>query len=212
MEYAERTGVEAADRRMTDTRLDWLLLQNHRIARERQLYRNDRERLEAQAMRRPLKISKAYRYFGLMLGSVPPAALVARILADGNGPSADNFLFGALLGLAGILAGIAGYLSGRLTAKTVKRAEKFSLPNRAVMIAFVGMTWGIACGAAGGVVIFLIGAIPGAFIGGVTAAAALPIFATMVSLLRRGDSIALGHFMPISLGIVFAIAAFILGI
>ena len=207
-----KAAAERTDRGLTDARLGWLIDENHRVARERSLYRNERERLEAETMRRPVKISKAYRWFGLMLGAVPPAAIVVKAAAKANRFEAEGLGFALLIVFAGLLAGLAGYFSGKLTARTVKRTERFSLPNRAALIAFVGMTWGIACGAAGGVLIFLIGAIPAAFIGGVTAAVALPVFATLLSFVRLGDRVALAHFLPISLGIVMSIAAFIFGL
>ncbi|HKX84966.1 MAG TPA: hypothetical protein VJL58_12145 [Pyrinomonadaceae bacterium] len=212
MGTAETAEADRANRSLTEIRLGWLIDENHRIARERSLYRNDRERLLAEAMRRPVTISKAYRWFGLMLGSVPPAAMVAKAAANSGQFEVEAFGFALLILLAGLAAGIVGYFSGKLTANTVKRAERFSMPNRAVLIAFVGMTWGIACGAAGGVLIFIFGAIPAAFIGGITAALALPIFATLLSTVRAGNHVALSHFLPISLGIVLSIVAFIFGL
>jgi hypothetical protein len=210
MENAETSIAERADGRLET--YHWLVNENHRIAREKLLYRNDRERLEAETMRRPLKISKAYRYFGLMLGAVPPATIVLRLLATEPIVRPGQFAFLLLIAFAGLVTGLVGYFSGKLTAKTVKRAEKFALPNRAALIAFVGMTWGIACGAAGGVFIFVIGAFPAALIGAVTGFLTLPIFATLLNFARRGDRVALTHFLPISLGIVLSIAAFIFGL
>lgn len=212
MGHAGTANIERTDSGIVNGRLGWLIAENHRIAREKALYRNDRERLEALTMRGRLKISQAYRWFGFLLGSVTPAAIVAKALANDVTIGNDELLFTMLITLAGLLAGTAGYFSGKLAAKTVERAKKFSLPNRAAVIAFVGMTWGIACGAVGGLLIFLIGAIPAAFIGGITAAATLPIFATLLDLARRGDQVGLSHFLPISLGIVLSIAAFILGL
>ena len=213
MEHAGTTGAaQHADRSLNETRLNWLINENHRAALDRSLYRNDRERLEAATMRRPVKISQAYRSFGFMLGSTPPAALVVKLAANTNRFDVEAFGFAMLVVLGGLVAGTAGYLSGKLTAKTVKRAERFSFPNRAALIAFVGMTWGIACGAAGGLVIFLIGAIPAAFIGGVTAAISLPIFSTVLDLVRRGDRVAFGHFLPLALGIVLTMIAFVFGL
>lgn len=205
-------NIERTDRSLDEARLGWLMHENHRISRERSMYRDERERIEAESMRRPIKVSSAYRWFGLMLGSFPPAALIAKAAANSSRFEAEAFGFALLIVIAGLLAGAAGYLSGKLTAKTVKRAENFSFPNRVALIAFVGMTWGIACGAAGGLVIFILGAIPAAFVGGVTAAVSLPIFATLLSSVRRGEKVALGHFLPISTGIVLTISAFILGL
>lgn len=211
MGHAGTAAVEQRDRSLNDDRVSWLIDENRRIRHERSLYRTDRERFEALTMRNPVKVSRAYRWFGFMLGSVPPAALVIKIAAANTGPATENLVFGSLIIFAGVLAGLAGFVSGELTARTVKRADKFAFPNRTAVIAFVGMTWGIACGAAGGMLIFLIGAIPAAFIGGVTAAISLPVFAMLIDLVRRGDRVPLAHFLPISIGLVSAIAAFVLG-
>ncbi|HEV8593066.1 MAG TPA: hypothetical protein VGQ55_13255 [Pyrinomonadaceae bacterium] len=210
METAEARIIEGADSRLS--RYNWLLAENHRIARGNALYRNDRELLEAETMRRPVKISKAYRYFGLMLGAIPPAAIVIKIAATESVIRPGQIAFLLLIAFAGMVTGLVGYFSGKLTAKTVKRTEKFALPNRAALIAFIGMTWGIACGTAGGVFIFVIGAFPAAFIGAVAGFVTLPIFATLLNFARSGDRVALSRFLPISLGIVLSIAGFILGL
>jgi hypothetical protein len=213
MELAGSKSIEGTDSRLS--RYNWLLAENHRIAREKILYRNEHERLEAVTMRRPVKIAKAYRYFGLMLGAVPPAAITVRVafsFADRGFIEPGEIVLWLLVAFAGIVSGLVGYLSGKLTAKTVKRVEKFALPNRAALIAFVGMTWGIACGAAGGVFIFVFGAFPAALMGAVTGFLALPIFTTLLNFARSGDRVALSRFLPISLGIVLSIAAFIFGL
>jgi hypothetical protein len=210
MELAGSKNIEGTDSRLS--RYNWLLAENHRIAREKTLYRSERERLEAVTMRGPVKISKAYRYFGLMLGAVPPAAIVLRLLTTEPIIRPGQLAFLLLIAFAGLVTGLVGYFSGKLTAKTVKRAEKFALPNRVVLIAFVGMTWGIVCGTAGGVFIFVVGAFPAALMGAATGFLTLPIFATLLNFARSGDRVSLSRFLPISLGIVMSIAAFIFGL
>jgi len=81
----------------------------------------------------------------------------------------------------------------------------FSLP-------FVGMLWGILAGGAGGIIIFVIGAIFGAALGGAVGMAALPALAVFHRLLKKGDQLDRKHFLPIAFGIIFTISAFILGL
>src|SRR5688572_1305620 len=113
MEHAEAANIEGTDRGVIDRRLEWLIAENHRIAREKVLYRNDRERVESLAMRRPIKIAKAYRYFGLMLGSVPPAAMAMKMLVEDYSISPTEFLFFVLIIFAGLVTGTVGYFSGK---------------------------------------------------------------------------------------------------
>jgi len=77
---------------------------------------------------------------------------------------------------------------------------------------FIGILWGIMAGGAGGVIIFLVGAIFGAFIGGMVGGAALPLFLIFHRLLRKGEFIEQKHFLPIAFGITFTICSFILGL
>ena len=63
----------------------------------------------------------------------------------------------------------------------------------------------------GGVFIFIIGGFMGSAVGAVAAGLALPAFATVHRLLARGGLIEMKHFLPLALGIVLTLCAFIIG-
>ncbi|QQS41789.1 MAG: hypothetical protein IPM63_02245 [Acidobacteriota bacterium] len=108
-------------------------------------------------------------------------------------------------------AAAVGYFTGKIVGKIVRELDEFSLPARLAMLPFVGITWGILAGGAGGAVIFLFGAIPGAVIGAAAGFAALPAFALLHSALRKGEFIQRKHLYPSAIGVAATLAAMILG-
>jgi hypothetical protein len=72
--------------------------------------------------------------------------------------------------------------------------------------------WGIIAGGSGGLIIFLVGAFFGAFVGGTVGAVALPAFAVFHRVLKRGDVMEYKHFLPLALGVTLTICSFILGL
>lgn len=193
-------------------RLAVLLEVNAGIARERAVYRTDRDRMEAMLMANPIDSSKAFSYFGLMMGTMPPITLAIRSIADGNAGEAIEVFFVVLLILAGLLAGAVGNVSGQLIPAAINAFRDFRAPNRIVMLGLIGFAWGATAGAAGGILLFVFGAIFAGFAGGVVGAICVPIFSILHDRLRRGDLIELKHFLPIGFGITLSLCAFILGI
>jgi len=183
---------------------------NAEVARQKSLYRDDRERLEAFMMSHPIDLRSAYAYFGLMIGIMPLLAwLLALCMLRGarGGVPAVLLIFIA----AGAVTGIVGYLTGRFVATAVERAGQFRQPNRIMLIVLTGLAWGAVSGAAGGLLIFIVGAIFAAIIGGVIGALCLPVIATLFGLVRKGDLIELKHFLPITLGTTLSVCAFVVG-
>lgn len=194
-----------------DQRLNFLLELNAKTAREKTLYKSERERLEAGFMRRPLDTRKAFSYFGLLLGTLPPAAIFAKFLLETFNRKNTLLVIGFILAM-NIITAIVGYFSGRLIGRIVKESETYSWQTMILLMPFVGIFWGILAGGAGGAVVFLIGAVFGAAFGAMIGGAAIPVFAILHRLLKKGEMIELKHFLPLAFGITFTICAFIFGI
>src|SRR4030095_1939629 len=77
----DRVGLADGDEdRIREQRLTYLLTLTAEIARDRASFRSDLERRQAFLMTRPIDSRKAYAYFGLMIGSMPPFAFVLTLI------------------------------------------------------------------------------------------------------------------------------------
>lgn len=175
------------------------------------LYKSEREKIEAGFMRRPLDTSKAFSYFGLMLGTLPPAAIFAKFLSETFNRNGEVWIIGFIL-IINIITAVVGYFSGKLVGKMVRDLENYSWLSMTLISVFVGIFWGVMAGGAGGVIVFLFGALFGAVFGAMVGGAALPVFTIFHRLLKKGEMIELKHFLPLAFGITFTICAFILGL
>lgn len=175
------------------------------------LYKSDREKAEAEMMRHPLNISKTFSYFGLMLGTFPPAAIFAKFLFESSAGK-DEFLILGFILIMNIITAVVGYFSGKLIGRIVKESETYSWLMMILLMPFVGILWGIMAGGAGGAIVFLIGAFFGAAFGAMVGAAAIPVFAVFHRLLKKGEMMEFKHFLPLAFGITFTICAFIFGL
>lgn len=185
---------------------------NAQTARERSLYASEKEKIEAESMKNPLSSEQAFSYLGLLLGAFTPAAFFTRILLDGkNFRIEDAWVLGVMF-VVNLISAAVGFFSGKLIGMTVREVEKLSWTKMVLLLPFVGITWGILAGGAGGVIIFIIGAIFGALLGALVGAAALPIFTIFHRLLKRGDKIERKHFLPLAFGTSLIVSAFILGL
>ena len=133
---------------------------------------SERESLEADLMKNPLSLEKTFAYFGLMLGAFPPAAMFLRVAMDGK---LDGWVFGVMF-IINLISAVVGFFSGKVVAKAMRNLENKSWLMMILAMPFVGLLWGAATGAAGGVVVFILVAQPGANIGGPGGAAARPAF------------------------------------
>lgn len=172
------------------------------------MYASDREQLEAELMKNPLSLEKTFTYFGLMLGAFPPAAMFIRVAIEGK---LDGWVFGVML-IINLISAVVGFFSGKVVARAMRNLENKSWSMMLLAMPFIGLLWGAAAGAAGGVVVFIFGALAGAILGGAVGAAALPVFACFHRWLKKGESIELKHFLPVAFGIVFTICGFIFGL
>lgn len=192
--------------------LDTLLALNAETSREKAMFRSEREKMEAALMKNPLTEKQAFAYFGLLLGTFPPAAFFARILTDAGSLHGEDYWLIGVMAIVNLISAIVGYFSGRLIGKIAASLEKSSWTKMLLVLPFVGILWGIMAGGAGGIIIFVFGAVFGAFLGAAVGSVALPIFTIFHRLLKTGDVIDRRQFLPLAFGITLIISAFILGL
>ncbi len=163
-------------------------------------------------MQNPLSTKQAYAWFGLLLGTFPPAAIFTRFLTNsGSLNNGDLWILG-VIAIVNVISAVVGYFSGKLIGKIVGELEKNSWLAMFFALPFVGILWGILSGGAGGSIIFVIGAFFGALLGSAVGSVALPAFTLFHRLLKKGDMIDRKHFLPMAFGITFIICGFILGL
>ena len=211
---ANTTPLESfdSDSELTDKRLDSLLRANAEFAEEKNLYRTENEDFEEKLLESPLTTEQAFSRFGLLLGAFPPAAIFGKFLFesfDGN-PNAEYWVIPLLL-FVNFVTAATGFYSGKLVGKAMKEIEKLPWWSMILILPFVGLFWGILSGGAGGIIIFLVGAIFGAIIGGMVGSVGLSAFGILHRIFKRGDHISQDQFLPIAFGVTFAICAIILG-
>jgi len=175
------------------------------------MFQSDKEKLEADLMKNPLNSEKTYAYFGLLLGTFPPAAFFTKFAIDSRiALGEEAWIFGVLF-IVNLISAVVGYFSGKLIAKSVREVEKYSWRSMFLVLPFIGMFWGMLSGGAGGAIVLIFGAFFGAILGALVGGIALPTFTVFHRLLKRGDAIELQHFLPLAFGITFAICSFIIG-
>lgn len=204
--------TQREDDELTRQRLDTLLAINAETEHEKEMFASNKEKLEAELMAHPISSEKAFAYFGILLGALPPAALFIRFMLDTNGfRNGEAWLIG-VFAIVNVISSVVGYFSGKLISKIVCNLEKSSWTKMILALPFVGILWGILAGGAGGAVILIIGAFFGAILGGMVGSFALPTFTICHRLLKKGDQIERKHFLPLAFGISFIISAFMLGL
>lgn len=196
------------DSEIVQQRLNSLLILNAETERQKIMYRTDKEKLEAELMKNPLSLDKTFSYFGLILGAFPPAAMFIRFAIEGR---LDDWVFGVMF-IINLISAVVGFFSGKLVARAIRYLENLNWMTMILVLPFLGLSWGIASGGAGGIIVFVIGAFFGAILGGIVGSIALPVFTILHRLLKKGEMIEFKHFLPIAFGITFIICGFILGL
>lgn len=192
-------------------RLNQLLELNAETVRAKANFKSEFEQFEVDLMKNPLSAEQTFAYFGLMLGSIPQLTTLALIAYHINNPNdkITFLLFGLLIII--ITSGV-GYFTGKRVGKTVSNLEDLSWTKMLLFTPFVGLLWGMITGGAGGIIVYLIGAVFGGIIGGAVGFAALPVFTIFHRLLKKGEFIETSHFLPLAFGIIFILCAFVIGI
>jgi hypothetical protein len=209
------TPLPAADMLMPDyaPRLRQLEAAIAAAEQRAQRFRDAREEAEMLMLRRPLTNERAYQLFGLLLGTLPPAAIVLRfaLLSVPREPNLGLFSFVLLFGLPmTFICALMGRFMGRRLAPMMDRAEQRHWCVTICTAIAAGILWACATGAVGGAIVFIIGALFGL-------ACALPfglsgflLFAICHRLLARGGMIDARHFWPVATGIALISAAALL--
>jgi hypothetical protein len=188
-------------------RLTWLINANEAAERRARLRRRPREEEEALMMRRPLTNERAFARFGFLLGALPPAAIFCRIMfALGGKMWGMLFFFVPMLFICAFLGRRMGARAGRGFDES-ERGSWWRTIFDALEDAFV---WAAATGAAGGALMFGIGALFGFISALPVALVAFLVFAPLHRLLARDGMIDARHFYPLAWGINLTIAALIL--
>ena len=193
-------------------RLEAALAADEQSAR---LFRNVREEEEMLLMRQPLTTARAYALFGLLLGVLPPAAIVFRLAwmcLRGQSDSATLALFYILLfGLPmTAICALAGRYAGRRLGPMLARAERRRWPATLLCALAAGFIWACVTGAAGGAVVFVLGALYGLLCALPFGLAGFLLFTICHRLLARGGMMEARHFWPVACGIALSCAALIL--
>ncbi|MFL6229693.1 MAG: hypothetical protein ACJ741_13050 [Pyrinomonadaceae bacterium] len=188
-------------------RLTWLVNANAAADLRARLRRHPREEEEALMMHRPLAPAQAFARFGLLLGTLPPAAIFCRILFA----LGDKMIWLTLLFVPALL--ICALLGRRMGARfgagfnESGRGSWWRTIFDALEDAFV---WAAATGTAGGALFFGVGGLLGFVCALPVALVAFLCFAPLHRLLARDGMIDARHFYPLAWGINLTIAALIL--
>ncbi|MDT5158398.1 MAG: hypothetical protein QOH51_2755 [Acidobacteriota bacterium] len=166
-----------------------------------------------------LTTEEAYAWFGTFLGLFPTFALFARIYRaallegiTGHLPAADGFVFWALLFLVmNAICCLVGRKFGALLGRKLGDPRAWRWPVFVFSSLMMAVAWGVVTGAAGGAIVFLIGALAGVFCAVPVALAAFPVFAVLHRALSRGGMIEERRLWPLAFGVPLTIAALILG-
>ena len=199
------------DDKPAEERINKLRLLNLEYEREAEMYGSAYEKFEAETMKHPISTEDAFAKYGFLLGTLPPAALFSKFIFEA-GFKEDSFFLIALLMLVNSVCAIAGFFTGKQVGKIVRELEKISWSWMLLCLPFIGALWGIISGGAGGILVFIFGAIFGGIIGGMVGAVAVPAFAILHRIFKRGENIDNKYFMPFAFGITLIISAFILGL
>jgi hypothetical protein len=161
-------------------------------------------------MRRPVSIRRAYAQFGMLLGTLPPAAIFYKMFWR---ELANQKPFMILLILAmNVACCFAGRFFGSKLSLMTNGFERRSWTKEIFMALLIGWLWATGTGAAGGIFFFGIGAIFGALFAIPVGLFAFALFMPLHRLLARGGMIEAGHLWPLACGVTMTLTALILGL
>jgi hypothetical protein len=190
-------------------RLSWLGFElSPETERRRLLF--ERERRRTLSMLRPRATEEAYRRFGTFLGLLPPLALFTRVLLNSRLDGDTLAIWGAFCVAMNLVCCLVGRKFGGFLGRKAGDPRARTLPVLLFASLLMALLWGVVTGAAGGAVVFLVGAIFGVFCAVPVALAAFPVFALLHRLLSHGGMIEERQVWPLALGVPLVAAALIL--
>ncbi|MEO7509753.1 MAG: hypothetical protein ABIZ95_21080 [Pyrinomonadaceae bacterium] len=192
----------------------WWELENQSAAAKAKLFRVSAHELEFAMMSRPLPVRRVYELLGLMLGAVPPAMIFAKLFGYGL---VNNYGFGSGLGaglfflclMMNLVCVMVGFLMGRAFSRAAMIAERSSRSQMVIVLALLGLAWGIITGLAGGIFFFGFGAIAGIVFAVPIGVVSFLVFGTLHRWLERGEMIETRHFLPVAIGLTATISMLI---
>jgi hypothetical protein len=188
------------------------------------------EQVEVELMRYPLSAETAYRVMGLLLGTLPPAAIFLKLFGYGifshSSLVAEMWFLAPLLLAMNIVCAGAGYVMGDVVSRSLisnlwpgrillserEPTGHRSWPQFLIRLPFHAAIWGLVTGVAGGILFFFVGAIAGAMYAVPVGVAGFAAFGVLHRLMQRGGMIEARCFLPLALGITAVIAALIMGV
>jgi hypothetical protein len=167
---------------------------------------------EVMAMRRPVSAQRAYAVFGLLLGTLPPAAIFYKMFGSIFGQSTEAAWLLLLIVAMNLACALAGRFMASRLSPLAETVESDSWLKTVLLSPFVGMLWGACAGALGGLIFFIIGAFFGALCAMAVGAVAFALFMPLHRSVARGGMIEASHLWPLACGVTMAITALILGL
>ncbi|HJU54722.1 MAG TPA: hypothetical protein VJ715_09130 [Pyrinomonadaceae bacterium] len=189
--------------------MNWLIRENELAEKQERAFRDAREEEEMLLMRHPVAARQAYARFGLLLGTLPPAAIFFKLFI-GSFVYGINFPLFSLLLSMNIACAFAGYYFGSKLSGMASVIERDHWVLMLIESVVIGFIWGAATGAVGGLIAFGVGAIFGAVIAAGVGMVAFGLFVPLHRLLARGGMIDARHLWPLACGVVLFITALIL--
>ena len=192
-----------------DARLNWLVAADAEAERRARLFRTPREEREMLMMSRPVHAERAFALFGLLLGTLPPAAIFFRLcwlFASDMREQSFLLLFIPMLAVCAVV----GRLMGARLGAAIGDFERGRWAHMLLFTLAAGMGWAAVTGAAGGFLFFGLGAIFGFACALAVAVPAFLVFTSLHRLLARGGMIDAPHLRPLAWGVPATVAALIL--
>jgi hypothetical protein len=194
-----------------NARLSWLASELARGPRDRALAdAADREAALALSMENPRAPREAYAALGALLGLLPPAAMFGRFLSSFDSRSGKEFWVIVACVVMNAICVAVGRAMGLWVGGRLGDPRRHTWHALLLLAAFFACLWGVMTGAAGGVLVFGIGAAAGAMLAVPVALAGFLLFAPLHRLSSHGGMIEARHLRPLALGVAGAIAALIL--
>ena len=193
-------------------RLEMILAENARF--ERRTEYSDADTLAASLMKNPVNTETAVARLGLLTGAIPTSALFIKVFimqSKGGSDFTASLAIGAMIAVSICVTSTAGYMTGKAAGQILQTIESKNWPGMMLLLPFIGAAWGLLSGAAGGIVLLGIGAVFGGAIGLAVGALIFTAFGILHRLLKTTDQIEQNRLLPISIGLVSIVAAFILG-
>lgn len=183
---------------------------NRRYLSPAELDRAERAHVEVLKMVNPVDLRVSLGRFGLLLGTLPPAAIFYKIITLFGVQNSPAFLIIATL-MLGVTLFVGKYL-GMALAPTVAGIGRLRWTSRLVCSIGIGIVWGLVTGGSSGLFAFVIGLPVGAIIGASVGSVAFPIFVSLHKFLSNDGKIESSLLHPIAFGIAAVFAGFVLGL